>query len=75
MSRLREWRSLMATVDLQAQTITGPDCGDVDCEMDPFEEHCLLKSLGGIGRSMERVSSIDALEAMRKPNTPWLAAG
>ncbi len=65
----------VVTVDLEAQTITGPDGGEISFEIDPFKKHCLLNGLDEIGLSMEKTDAIDAFEAKRKDDTPWLAAG
>ncbi|MEM6677234.1 MAG: 3-isopropylmalate dehydratase small subunit [Pseudomonadota bacterium] len=62
------------TVDLEAQTITGPDGGTIHFDIDPFRKHCLLNGLDDIGLTMEREDAIAAFEAKRKGATPWLAA-
>ncbi|MEM7211549.1 MAG: 3-isopropylmalate dehydratase small subunit [Pseudomonadota bacterium] len=62
------------TVDLENQTITGPDGGEISFEMDPFKKHCLLNGLDEIGLSMEKDSSISAYEEKRNAATPWLDA-
>ena len=62
------------TIDLESQTITGPDGGEVKFEMDPFRKHCLLNGLDDIGLSMEKEASISAHEAKRNAETPWLNA-
>ena len=62
------------TVDLESQTITGPDGGEVKFEMDPFRKHCLLNGLDDIGLSMAKEASISAHEAKRNAETPWLNA-
>lgn len=51
------------TVDLESQTITGPDGGTVTFEIDPFRKHCLLNGLDDIGLTMEKAPAIDAYEA------------
>ena len=62
------------TVDLEAQTIQGPDGGTVAFEMDPHRKHCMINGLDDIGQSMEKVDSISAYEAKRDAATPWLNA-
>jgi 3-isopropylmalate/(R)-2-methylmalate dehydratase small subunit len=54
------------TVDLESQTISGPDGGSISFEIDPFRKHCLLNGLDDIGLTMEKASSIDAYEAKQK---------
>ena len=50
------------TVDLEAQTITGPDGGTIRFSIDPHRKHCLLNGLDDIGLTMEKAPSIDAFE-------------
>jgi len=54
------------TVDLENQTIKGPDGGEVRFEIDPFRKHCLLNGLDDIGLTMEKASKIDAYEEKLK---------
>ena len=65
------------TVDLDKQSITGPDGGEIKFEIDPFKKHCLLNGLDEIGLSLEKERSIGDYEARRRAATPWLdtAAG
>ena len=37
------------TIDLEAQTITGPDGGSISFEIDPFKKKCLLEGLDDVG--------------------------
>ena len=62
------------TVDLEGQTITGPDGGEISFDIDPHRKHCLLNGLDDIGQSMEKSESIAAHEAKRDAATPWLNA-
>ena len=62
------------TVDLEAQTIQGPDGGTVSFEMDPHRKHCMINGLADIGQSMQKVDAIAAHEAKRDADTPWLNA-
>ena len=50
------------TVDLENQTIQGPDGGTITFEIDPFRKHCLLNGLDDIGLTMEKGTKIDAFE-------------
>ncbi len=59
------------TVDLEAQTIQGPDGGTIHFEVDPFKKHCLLNGLDDIGLTLEHVSKIDAFEANLTAQRPW----
>src|SRR5690625_3483751 len=60
------------TVDLESQTIKGPDGGELSFEIDPFRKHCLLNGLDDIALSLEKVDHIAAHEARRREATPWL---
>ena len=62
------------TVDLEAQTIQGPDGGTVSFDMDPHRKHCMINGLDDIGQSMQKVDAIAAHEAKRDAATPWLNA-
>jgi 3-isopropylmalate/(R)-2-methylmalate dehydratase small subunit len=60
------------TVDLPAQTVTGPD-GQVDkFEIDPFRKNCLVNGLDEIGLTMQRGEAIAAYEARGASLRPWL---
>jgi 3-isopropylmalate/(R)-2-methylmalate dehydratase small subunit len=60
------------TVDLEAQTITGPDGGCVSFEIDPFRKRCLLEGLDEIGLTLEKAGRIDDFEESRRATQPWL---
>ena len=62
----------VVTVDLEKQEITGPDGGRVQFEIDPFRKHCLMNGLDDIGLSLEKSDKIDAFEAKRRQEQPWL---
>jgi len=54
------------TVDLESQTIKGPDGGEIRFEIDPFRKHCLLNGLDDIGLTMEKSAKIEAFEEKLK---------
>jgi len=60
-------------VDLDAQTITGPDGGEIAFEIDPFRKHCLLHGLDDIGLTEQKVKKIDSFEETREAAQPWIA--
>jgi len=60
-------------IDLEKQEITGPDGGTIRFEIDAFRKHCLLNGLDDIGQTLNKVPLIDAYEAKRKHQQPWLA--
>jgi 3-isopropylmalate/(R)-2-methylmalate dehydratase small subunit len=61
------------TVDLEAQTITGPDGGTISFELDPFKKKCLLEGLDDIGLTMKKDDAISKFEDGKKASEPWLA--
>ena len=60
------------TVDLEAQTISGPDGGTIHFDIDPDRKHRLLNGIDDIGETLEKASSIDAFEARMKEQRPWV---
>ncbi len=59
-------------VDLPAQTITLPDGEIIDFEIDGFKKHCLLEGLDDIGLTLQHTAEIEAYEAKRRQEAPWL---
>ncbi len=59
------------TVDLEAQTIQGPDGGTIHFDIDPFKKHCLLNGLDDIGLTMEKAPSIASFEQKNAAERPW----
>jgi len=60
------------TVDLEAQTIQGPDGGTTAFEIDAFKKHCLLNGLDDVGLTMQKADKIDAYENKQRASQPWL---
>lgn len=54
------------TIDLENQTIKGPDGGEIRFEIDPFRKHCLLNGLDDIGLTLEKAPKIEAYEEKLK---------
>ncbi len=50
------------TIDLESQTIQGPDGGTISFEVDAFRKKCLLEGLDDIGLTMKKGAAIDAYE-------------
>ncbi|APV51151.1 3-isopropylmalate dehydratase small subunit [Betaproteobacteria bacterium GR16-43] len=60
------------SIDLGAQTVTGPD-GKVDrFELDPFRKECLLAGLDEIDLTLRHEAAIAAYEERRRRDRPWL---
>ena len=51
------------TIDLESQTIKGPDGGTLHFDIDPFRKHCLLNGLDDIGLTLEKDAKIGDYEA------------
>jgi 3-isopropylmalate/(R)-2-methylmalate dehydratase small subunit len=60
------------TVDLENQTITGPDGGEIAFDVDPFRKHCLLNGLDDIGLTLEKAAAIDSFEKGAAQARPWV---
>jgi 3-isopropylmalate/(R)-2-methylmalate dehydratase small subunit len=60
------------TVDLENQTISGPDGGTVRFEIDPWRKHCLLNGLDDIALTLEKDDAISRFEDGRQATQPWL---
>ena len=62
MSRLGKSPGASVTVDLETQTVSGPDDFAASFGVDSFRRHCLLNGLDDIGLTLQRVEKIDAFE-------------
>ena len=62
------------TVDLMSQTISGPDGGEIQFEVDTFKKYCLINGLDDIGLTMEKKDQIESYEKNNKTSQPWLFA-
>ncbi len=60
------------TVDLESQTITGPDGGSIAFNIDSFRKQCLLGGLDDIALTLEKAGRIDAFEERQQTSQPWL---
>jgi len=60
------------SVDLENQTITGPDGGTISFEIDAHKKHCLLNGLDDIGLTLEKQASIETFETKQAASQPWV---
>jgi 3-isopropylmalate/(R)-2-methylmalate dehydratase small subunit len=60
------------TIDLEAQTIKGPDGGTIIFDIDPARKHKMLNGLDDIGLTMERGSQISGFETAVAATRPWI---
>ncbi|MBF9059544.1 3-isopropylmalate dehydratase small subunit [Rhodobacterales bacterium HKCCSP123] len=72
MDDARRGANATITVDLESQTITGPDGGEIRFEVDPFRKHCLLNGLDDIGLTLEKSAAIDSFETQASQARPWV---
>ena len=62
----------VVTVDLEKQEIRGPDGGMIKFDVDHFRKQCLLNGWDDIGLTMRHEPNIDAFEAKRRAQSPWM---
>lgn len=60
------------TIDLPSQTIKAPDGTEYRFDIEPMFKERLLKGLDDVGLVLERLPEIEAYEAKRKAEMPWL---
>ncbi|MFK5980210.1 MAG: 3-isopropylmalate dehydratase small subunit [Rhizobiaceae bacterium] len=60
------------TVNLEDQTISGPDGGEIKFELDPNRKHRLLEGIDDIGETMGKVSKIKLFEDEYSKSHPWV---
>ena len=61
-------------VDLEAQTVTAPSGAVHRFDIDPGKKQKLLTGLDPIGETLQHKGDIDAYEARRSREQPWVAA-
>ena len=62
LGKLQKELGAEVTVDLESQTISGPDGFTASFDVDPFRKHCLLHGLDDIGLTLESEPDITAFE-------------
>ena len=60
------------TVDLESQTISGPDGGSVTFEIDPARKHVLLEGLDDIAMTLKSDKAIGGFEEKMAESRPWV---
>jgi len=58
------------SVDLENQTINGPDGGTISFKVDGFRKQCLMEGLDDIGLTLQKAQAIDAYEETLDEQ-PW----
>jgi 3-isopropylmalate/(R)-2-methylmalate dehydratase small subunit len=69
---LHERPGATLTVDLPAQTITGPGGDAIRFEIDAFRKDGLLTGQDEVEMTLARLPAIEAFEARRRDEMPWL---
>ena len=74
-ARSEELPASELVVDLESQTVSTADGGWTRrFDVDPFVKHCLLNGLDDISLTLKFTDQIQAYEARRKGEAPWLFA-
>jgi 3-isopropylmalate/(R)-2-methylmalate dehydratase small subunit len=60
------------TVDLEAQTISGPDGGTIAFEIDPARKQVLLEGLDDIAMTLKKDETIGGFENKMAESRPWI---
>ena len=63
---------VMVTVDLDAQSVTGPDGATYSFDIEPFSKHCMLNGLDDISVTWGYDDQITAFEEKRRQEADWL---
>ena len=61
------------TVDLERQVIVKPDGKEIAFEVQAFRKYCLTNGFDDIGLTLRQKDKIQAFEAQRLAQKPWLA--
>ncbi|MDP1716558.1 MAG: 3-isopropylmalate dehydratase small subunit [Burkholderiales bacterium] len=71
--QLHDQPGAQITVDLESQTVTGPDGAAYPFDSDPANKEKLLKGLDDIGLVLQNIEAIEAYEKRYHGELPWLA--
>lgn len=71
--QLRAQPGATLTIDLEPQTITGPDGKIYRFDIDAIYKERLLKGLDDVGMVLQHLPEIEAFEARQRREMPWLA--
>ena len=71
---LAEGQGGRIAIDLDAQTVTGPDGEARAFEISAFHKHCLQEGLDDIGFTLAQGDAIEAADVRRDQEMPWLKA-
>ncbi len=71
--QLHERPGAQITVDLESQTVTGPDGAAYPFDIDPNSKEKLLKGLDDVGLVLQNIEAIEIFEKRYHGEMPWLA--
>ena len=71
--QLHDQPGAQIAIDLESQTVTGPDGATYRFDIDPNHKERLLKGLDDIGLVMQNIKEIEAFEKGYHKEMPWLA--
>ena len=71
--QLHERPGAVLTIDLPAQTVTGPDGAVYRFEIDPAAKERLVKGLDDVGLVLQHAGRIEAFEARYLAEHPWVS--
>ena len=60
------------TIDLESQTIRGPDGGELHFDIDPSRKQALLEGLDDIASTLKSDPAITGFEQKMQSERPWL---
>ena len=72
MDDARRGANATLTVDLESQTIMGPDGGSISFEINPDLKHRLLNGIDDIGETMQMAPAIATFEHKMAEERPWV---
>ena len=72
MDDARRGANATLTVDLESQTIKGPDGGTVTFDIDSARKHRLLNGIDDIGDTMQNAPAIETFEGRMAQERPWV---
>ncbi|AWB07654.1 3-isopropylmalate dehydratase small subunit (plasmid) [Azospirillum humicireducens] len=73
--QLQEAPGASVTVDLPAQTLTGPDGRALSFAIDPFKKECLVEGLDDVALTLRHQDAIDAFDRTDAEARPWVVPG
>ena len=72
MDDARRGANATVSIDLETQTIKGPDGGEIRFDIDPDRKHRLLNGIDDIGETLAKARDIDSYEAGISESRPWI---